>query len=627
MTISATLSSALTGLNAAQQALGVIANNVANANTEGYSRKSLGQEALIVGGHGAGVETGDVTRITDRFLTQEMRRQNSVVGQAEVVQRYQSLVQDAFGAPGENRDLASQLGALGAALEGFATSPEAGIFAREVVALADDLQATVGGFADQVQRLRGEADQEISQVIAAINADLQAIDDLNAEITRLSHVDRSNPELFDQRDLLVKSLAEKVEIGTYDREDGALAIYTAGGEALLDTTPRILFYNRPSQITHDATLQPISILREDQIDPSTGTPFNPTAGIELVSGGVRATLSAELQNDAIPDANQLITTDLRGGKLLGLLETRDRILPELDDQIQEFSAGLRFALNAAHNDGVAQPPPAQLSGTRTDLSDFTGATRSGIATLAVIDTTDGSTLLAIEIDLGAAADETALAAQIDTDLGALGSATITAGGQLEITLAGANQGLAIAEGDSSIVFPDAAGRDRDFGLSHYFGLNDLLVGDTRPSEFGVRTDIAADPARLSAAQLDVTTPPLTANLGGAGDNRAAQRLAAALEAEHDFIARGGLPSERATLASYAGDIISHSALLAQHAGEAAERNRAMTDALEARAASVSGVNLDEEMSRLMQFQQAYTVAARVVSIMDELLDDLMSTVS
>lgn len=53
----------------------------------------------------------------------------------------------------------------------------------------------------------------------------------------------------------------------------------------------------------------------------------------------------------------------------------------------------------------------------------------------------------------------------------------------------------------------------------------------------------------------------------------------------------------------------------------------MTEALEARAASVSGVNLDEEMSRLMQFQQAYTVAARVVSIMDELLDDLMSTVS
>lgn len=627
MTISATLSSALTGLNAAQQALGVIANNVANANTEGYSRKSLGQEALIVGGRGAGVETGDVTRITDRFLTQEMRRQNSVVGQAEVVQRYQSLVQDTFGAPGENRDLASQLGALGAALEGFATSPDAGIFAREVVALADDLQATVGGFADQVQRLRGEADQEISQVIGAINADLQAIDDLNAEITRLSHVDRSNPELFDRRDLLVKSLAEKVEIGTYDREDGALAIYTAGGQALLDTTPRILFYNRPSQITHDATLQPISIFREDQIDPSTGAPFNPTAGVELVSGGVRATLSAELQNDAIPDANQLITTDLRGGKLLGLLETRDRILPELDDQLQEFADGLRFALNAAHNDGTAQPPPAQLSGTRTDLSDFTGATRSGIATLAVIDTTDGSTLLAIEIDVGAAADETALAAQIDTDLGAFGSATITANGNLEITLASANQGLAIAEGDSSIVFPDAAGRDRDFGLSHYFGLNDFLVGDTRPSEFGVRTDIAADPARLSAAQLDVTTPPLTASLGGAGDNRAAQRLAAALKTEHDFIARGGLPSERATLGSYAGDIISHSALLAQHAGEAAERDRAMTEALEARAASVSGVNLDEEMSRLMQFQQAYTVAARVVSIMDELLDDLMSTVS
>ena len=69
-----------------------------------------------------------------------------------------------------------------------------------------------------------------------------------------------------------------------------------------------------------------------------------------MSSGVRASLTPELQNDATPDAS-LIVSRLRGGRLQGLLEARDLLLPELDDQIQELADNLRFVLNAAHNDG------------------------------------------------------------------------------------------------------------------------------------------------------------------------------------------------------------------------------------------------------------------------------------
>jgi flagellar hook-associated protein 1 len=112
MSLAATLTNALTGLNVAQRALAVTANNVANANTEGYSRKVLSQEAVILGNQGVGVAAGDVTRITDRFLLDEVRRQATVVGRSDVVQRYQDLLQDAFGAPGDDRDLGVQLGEL-----------------------------------------------------------------------------------------------------------------------------------------------------------------------------------------------------------------------------------------------------------------------------------------------------------------------------------------------------------------------------------------------------------------------------------------------------------------------------------------------------------------------------------
>ena len=83
------------------------ANNVANANTEGYVRKVLTQEAVFIGSRGAGVQASEISRITDQFLTAEVRRQASVVGRSEILGRYQDLLQDAFGAPGDGRDLAA----------------------------------------------------------------------------------------------------------------------------------------------------------------------------------------------------------------------------------------------------------------------------------------------------------------------------------------------------------------------------------------------------------------------------------------------------------------------------------------------------------------------------------------
>jgi flagellar hook-associated protein 1 FlgK len=628
MSLAATLANALSGLTVAQRALSVTANNVANANTEGYVRKVLSQEAVFVGSRGAGVQASEISRITDQFLIAEVRRQASVAGRSEVLGRYHDLLQNTFGAPGDGRDLAARVSELGAALEAFANQPESATLALQVIQTGDDLSATFGQLAEHVQVLRGQADQDIGRTVTEINAELQAIDDLNGEIERLAHLGQVGPELLDRRDALIRSLAQKIDVRTYVEENGRIAIYTAGGETLLDARPRVVAYNPASTVVHDTTFGRVAIFREDQIDPASGQPIDPTAGIELVSSGVRGSLTPELQNDATPDADQLITSRLRGGSLQGLLEARDLLLPELDDQIQELADNLRFALNAAHNDGNPWPPPAQLIGTRTDLSSFAGAARSGSATIAVIDRTDGSTVLAFQIDVAAAADAAALAAQIDAALGALGSAAIGAGGNLEISLADPDQGVALAEGDTQITITDGAGRDRDYGFAHYFGLNDLFVlAGNRPSTLAVRADIASDPARLSSARLDVQTGPLVATLGGRGDNRAAQALADAFAAQHDFLARGGLPGRPATLAGYAGDLVAHAAMRAQQATDAAQRDRALADALEFRAAAVSGVNLDEEMARMVQLQQAYSVAARIISVTDELFDELLGTVN
>jgi flagellar hook-associated protein 1 FlgK len=72
VSLTAALASAVSGLNVAQRALSVTANNAANANTDGYSRKIVSQQGLVVGNRGAGVEVTEVARLTDDFLTQEI---------------------------------------------------------------------------------------------------------------------------------------------------------------------------------------------------------------------------------------------------------------------------------------------------------------------------------------------------------------------------------------------------------------------------------------------------------------------------------------------------------------------------------------------------------------------------
>jgi flagellar hook-associated protein 1 FlgK len=340
---------------------------------------------------------------------------------------------------------------------------------------------------------------------------------------------------------------------------------------------------------------------------------------------VRAELTPELAADAVADADQLVRSPLASGKLQGLIEARDRLLPGLADQLGEAAGVARFALNAAHNDAVPLPLPGALTGTRTDYSGWDGAANAGTAHIAVIDRATGAAVATVAVD-AAAADPAALVGQINAGLGGLGTAAFDAEGRLTLTLNSTAHGLALDEGDSRIAAPDAAGHAREYGVAHYFGLNDLVVqAGPRAADIAVRPDIVADNAKLSAVALVVAPgPPATASLGGAGDNRPAQALAAALDRSVDTVARGGLAARRTSLGEYAADVVALAAVAADRAKNAEGSERAVVDDLTFRQGSVSGVNLDEELSRLVVYQQAYTVSARIVSVTNDLFDELFA---
>jgi flagellar hook-associated protein 1 len=623
VSLTATLSTALSGLATAQRALGVTSHNVANANTEGYTRKVARQESVAVDGRGAGARSLDPERVVDEFLEGELRQQRSRLGRSEALVRYHDRVQETlFGAPGDgNRGVANRVSRLATAAEALANAPEKAALRVAFVGAAQDLVRQVADDAGRVQLLRGDVDREIALTVDEINAEVRELDRLNGEVART----RAPAELLDRRDAILSSLAEKLPISVVRQEDGRIAVYTRGGQALLEYAPNRLDYQPAAQVGAATSFGPIRLFRADDTDPATGLPREGAASAVVVTGGVRAALTPELAADAVPDADQRVSSPLASGRLQGLLEARDRLLPELGDQLGELAGMVRFTLNAAHNDAVPHPPPDVLTGTRTDLAGWNGGANGGAAHLAVVDRATGATVTSFAVD-AAAASPADVAAQINAGLAGLGSAFLNARGALEIRLDDPARGLALDEGDSRVAVTDAAGHARDHGLAHYFGLNDLIVATgPGPTDLAVRPDILADGGRLSAVALSVEPgPPPVARAGGGGDSRPAQALAAALQRGVDTVARGALAARRATVGEYAADLVALGAVAADQAGNAEATDRAVVDDLAFRRGSVSGVNLDEELSRLVLYQQAYSVSARIVSVTNQLFDDLLA---
>jgi flagellar hook-associated protein 1 len=614
VTLGATLQSALTGLATAQRALGVTANNVANANTEGFVRKTHQQTNLIVAGRGAGVQALDPGRIVDEFLRTEIRlqsgRREANLALSEVHDRLQlALFANSDGG------LANSLDRLRQAVEALANAADKLPAKAAVVDAAQDLATEIGKSADFVQSLRRDLDRQIGNEVAGINADLQELADLNREFS--SGI--PSAELEDRRDMAMDRLAQRLDVKFQVNENGSVSVYTRAGQTLLDHEPRVVHYDPAAVVARGTIFGPIEIYAERQLDPVTGDPLAGEIGTRLVSGGLRTEIPPEYSSyDAI-------TSKIGSGRLQGLLEARDSLLPELDDQLGELTRLLRHTLDAAHNNAVPYPLPNSLTGSRTDHAGFVPGANSGSAYVAVVDRVTGQTLSTITVDptLGSPA---AIAAQLDADLGGYGTATLDGSGRLVISMNDPDHGLALNEGDSAIVVDDAAGHSWSYGFAHYFGLNDFFAPATSsPTTLAVRSDIRSDNNLVANVALSIEAgPPLVGTAGGIGDNRGLQGLAEAFESTTGTVRRGPLPAAPATVDQYLRDIIGISAMQAARAGDDAAAASALAEGLTTRNGEVSGVNLDEELSRLVLYQQSYTVSARIIQITSELFDELLS---
>ncbi len=596
MSLAIALQNALSGLQANEAMIQVIANNVTNANVEGYTRKIAQPTSLALAGEGRGVELGDLNRVVDERLLADLRTTLSALGEARAQDFYYDRILDQFGTLANDAALGATIADLATAMQGLAISPDSSAHRNEVLSAAVALARQLNEMSQQIQTLRFDADRDITAKIELVNTELQKIADFNSSIASSQALGESTSTLEDFRDQALANISELIDIRFFKRTSGEIVVTLPDGRVLADKVANLLSHTPAGALTPDIT---------------------------YAGGGIAPIMSGP--ND--------ITTGIKSGEIGGIIQARDTILPNLQAQIDKLTQTLRDQMNALHNAGTGRPPPNTLTGTRSfalpasDTITFDAAVR-----IAVV---DASGNFVAHFDLAAGTYTVkAIETAIDTNLSGFATASTSIGGPLSIAASKSTNGIAIVDLASQTV-THTDGTTTYSGFSNYFGLNDLFVtpsrvqGDSISNLAGliqVRSDIVSDPARLARGALVSTTVPLpkAGELAIAlGDASIIQSLADKFLEDLQFAATGGLPFTAVTLAGYASEILSTTAISAANAEKTALFKEVLFDELSFRSESISGVNIDEELRNMVLYENAYAATARVIQTVDELFDILL----
>lgn len=607
------------GLAANQQALDVVANNIANVSTPGYSRKSVNVVHRLLDGTGAGVDIKAVTRKVDEGMMTTLRLEAATASGLGVEGDFLGRLQTSFGSLESNSAFSHQLGDFQSALEALAVSPTSALAQADVVRRGESVAAGLRSASDTLQSLRQEADQRIGAAVAEVNGLLGDVAGLNAQIFRNGNVGLDVTGLQDERDQKLDRLATLIDARVFYRADGQAVVFTQSGRTLVGSEAATLSHRAATSLS---------------------------ASTEYVPGGAQGVdgifLGAQLsEND--------ITAEITGGEIGGLIVLRDDRLPAVQASLDELAMRLRDTVNALHNRGMPYPGHQGVTSQRRfdDPAAETITYTSGDTRLVVFDAT-GQALAAVSLRddiLGGAAGTIAdLQGNLDAWLTGqgYGSASFDAAGRLSITMAGgryvgfrdegataagsprADAGLALDRDGDAVA--DATGE----GFSWFFGFNDFFVdgasGDSRgvASTIAVRSDLVASPALVArgAVQWDQRSGLAGAYFASQGDDTVIQALAAGFAEGAQFAAAGGLPGGTSGFADYAALIIGKSAADTAAVRDRSDYQSAFVADLQQKSDQVRGVNLDQELSDLMLFEQAYAATARVMTVVQSMFDAL-----
>ncbi|MCE8544518.1 flagellar hook-associated protein FlgK [Ruegeria pomeroyi] len=307
MTISAALHSALSGLTAASRATGVTTDNIANALTPGYARRSLEVTGNTNGG--TGVRIVGVTRHADPVLVANRRGADAARGYADTVSDFQNRLLQLVGGTDDPRSVPNLIAEFESSLIAAASNPSAQTRLDAAATAASDLTAALNFASDGLRDARNDADRSIGQQVDRLNTVLQNIETLNGRIQSVKLSGGDTASLLDQRQEMIDEVNTMVPVNVVTRDHGSVALFTDGGAILLDGPAAQLSFSPTTQTMPHMTLDN-GMLSGLELN---GTHLRISGPTSAIRGGtlaaafdIRDELSVEAQKDLDLVARDLV---------------------------------------------------------------------------------------------------------------------------------------------------------------------------------------------------------------------------------------------------------------------------------------------------------------------------------
>jgi flagellar hook-associated protein 1 len=287
MSISTSLSNALTGLTAASRAAELVSNNVSNAMTEGYGRREIVLGARALGGQSSGVRVEGVLRDVDANVIRDRRLADAALGERSTRSAALDRIGALAGTPGRPRlRRRPDSRVRGGPDDARPAAPMRRFACRATCSIPRARSPARSTTCPTASRPNAWPPTPTSRARSTtLNRGLQEVRDLNAQILRLGSASRDASALVDQRQRVIDSIAGIVPMREYQRDNGTVALYTTTGAALLDGRAATVGFTRSPTITPDMTLTSgaLSGLTLDGKPVQTSGAFAPFAGGSLAA--------------------------------------------------------------------------------------------------------------------------------------------------------------------------------------------------------------------------------------------------------------------------------------------------------------------------------------------------------
>ena len=590
-------------LNADQSALSIIANNVANANTPGYTEETPNwreNDPVSINGvtYGAGVSQDGASSVRDRVLTQRLNQQQQMAAASSSRLAALNAIQALF-TPDSGSD-AARAGDIGSDITSFFNSfatleanPTNNALRQQVLSTATTLAGDISNAAASLNQQRAALDQEAAGIIGQVNALSAAIAKLNGQIQSISPNGDAGV-LEDQRQLDLSKLSQLIGINQITTENNGLSITTTSGQTLV----------------------------------SENSNYPITTG--LVNG---------LTHFFIGTADVTSQLTSGGGALGGYLTARDQDIPQAMDSLDQLAFGISTQVNAMNNAGTGYDG---TQGTGTDASGTVGngtvplyifrepAQVAGSAALMSVAMTDPDKIAAAGFGQGAGSNGNAvnLAGLLNgTLLKPLATSNFSLTQHLNSAAASVTSKIQVYDASgknytATLTFTNQGGNTWDYAIS----LNDPAVSATNATgqlQFDANGNLVAPAANVNGIAFSGFSNgagPMTLTWGlydAAGKGLITQTSApsAQLAQSQDG---SGLSNNRSAVNFFSNFVTMLGARVAEVQTENTAENASVTQ-LQNQNNALSAVNLNNEAVAMQQLERSYQAASKVFAILNTIM--------